>query len=101
MARGRTKESQHHHGCTECNRRYVCGAVGCETASRCNTCVSGRVSDGARAWEPHDCCYASAPLPIIRTAKEREPYKLAGQPWFKCPSCARQFPCQPKQVKTA
>lgn len=100
MTRSRTKKTQHHHGCILCNRRYSCGIEGCQTARRCNACISGRMHDGVRAWEPQECCFRNSPLPIIRTKKERDPYDLVGEPWFKCPTCARQFPCQPEQVKT-
>lgn len=99
MARSRTKSTLHHHGCTGCRRRYVCGVADCQADGRCMVCRTGRVSAGIQAWGPQECCYRNSPLPEMRTKAEREPYKLFGVPWFKCPTCARQHPCQPEQVK--
>lgn len=98
---GQFAGKQHHHGCRACRRRYVCA---CETPAddeSCSVCRSGRVSDQAKAWEPKACCLEK-PLKPITYAEDRKAYKLAGPgPWFKCPTCARTFPCQPNKVAIA
>lgn len=100
MARGRTKSTLHYHGCTSCRRKYSCGVDKCQADGRCNPCISGIHSILAEGSEPQDCCFRNTPLPQMRTQAEREPYKLFGPTWFKCPTCARQFPVQPPQVRT-
>lgn len=98
MARSSSKAKQHHHGCTKCRRRYCCSCLS-EEPGLCNVCLSGRETAASRAWDPQPCCLANEPLPLLRTAEQRKPYLLSGTPWFKCPTCARQFPVQPSQVK--
>lgn len=89
---------QHHHGCTDCRRRYVCACDTPQINSTCNSCRSGRVGEGARAWEPQPCCLADYRL---CETYDRDVHKLAGPgPWFRCRTCARTFPCKPEQVKT-
>jgi hypothetical protein len=88
---------QHNHGCTRCRRRYWDACQDPNTASLCNSCVTGRVSAWARGGEPAACCTTANVRPADRTDRER--YLLAGQgPWFLCKTCARQFPCPPEKV---
>lgn len=92
---------QHHHGCTSCNRRYVCACMTPAENGVCNVCVSGRLPVWVEGWGPHECCYAAEPISPIWSKDELRTYRLVGPgPWYRCPTCSRQFPCQPSQVAT-
>lgn len=99
MSKSEFAGKQHHHGCERCNRRYVCACLTPDTNDVCNSCRAGRVTAAARAWEPQDCCLQAAPLTSLGKDEKRALKLVGPTPWFKCPTCARQFPCQPEEVK--
>lgn len=81
-------EKQHYHGCTNCNRKYICGCAAPEINSICNDCRQGRdtfIMAGANAAP---CC--AHRRPADRDILER--YSLVGNdPWWHCRTCARSF----------
>lgn len=87
----------HAHGCLGCGRRYE---DTCSTPLANGRCATCRLGHPAPQWEhdhqPQACCKEDSSL--IWDKETMEKYHLGGPgPWFKCKTCSRCHPFNPKE----